>query len=262
MNVIKVYGGLGNQFFQYAFGKVLNARGHETTYDITHYRIPQDPPRPYSLDKFYTNVTTGLLKPRNRVINEVRLNYIKDPLMLDLEDVNFQGYWQHPSYYTGIMPELKKEFRVNPKFYTELYIQFKEKIICSDSVSLHVRRGDYVSINGHHLLGADYYTAALALFPGKRVFVFSDDIPWCIENFRGNQFSFVNIDQEYLALELMRYCKHQIIANSTFSWWAGVLNSNPDKKVVTPTRWRVNEKEQQIMDSDLFWPEGWIRVKG
>jgi hypothetical protein len=259
MNVIRVYGGLGNQLFQYAFGKVQEKNGFKVKFDIGWYDEPQEPPRPYALDKFYTEVPVGSFIKAQKTINEGFLNYINDPMLLKLDGYNFYGYWQHPGYYSEIMPELKEVFRVKKEFYTKEYLALKEQIICNESVSLHVRRGDYVSINGHHLLGPEYYLNALDKVKDKgKVYVFSDDIPWCRQQF--TDVTFVEIGIEYLEFELMRFCQHNIIANSTYSWWAATLNDNPNKIVITPKKWRVKEKEQAKMDERLFLSENWIQL--
>jgi hypothetical protein len=259
MNVIKVYGGLGNQLFQYAFGKAQMLNGLDVRFDTSWYMTSQEPPRPYCLDKFYTNVPESGFKGSNRMINEVKLNYVNDPEMLKMDKCNFYGYWQHPGYYTEVMSKLKDEFRVKKEFYTDEYVKLKEKIICNDSVSMHVRRGDYISINGHHLLTKDYYSKVISMLRDKGdVYVFSDDIPWCKTQFRN--VTFIELGIEYLEFELMRLCKHNGISNSTFSWWAATLNDNPDKVIITPKKWRVKESEQAKMDERLFLPVNWVQL--
>jgi hypothetical protein len=89
-----------------------------------------------------------------------------------------------------------------------------------------------------------------------QVYVFSDDIPWCRANFPKN-FIFVDII-DYLAFDLMRVCKHHIIANSTFSWWAAYLNDNPDKVVISPKKWRKDLNDPSTCDPMFINPTGWI----
>jgi len=261
MNVVKVYGGLGNQMFQYAFGKMQEFNGATVQYDLSWYKNPQIPPRPFNLDKFNVIMKYGDFIPGQRILNEVRLHYMNDPMLLQFKDCNFYGYWQHPGYFTEILSTLRTEFTVKEEYYTQQYIDFRKKITSKESISLHVRRGDYILINGHHLLSMNYYATALLELQGKgEIFIFSDDIPWCKEHFTFCKVNFVEVGEEYLEFELMKLCSHNIIANSTFSWWAATLNGNIYKIVITPRKWRVNEAEQKLMDARLFLPEKWIQI--
>jgi hypothetical protein len=254
MNVIKLYGGLGNQLFQYAFGKAMLHNGIDVRFDLDYFRTKRDPPRTYILNKFYT---TGIKTARlgsGVEKNEVRLKYIKDLNFVTMDGCDFYGYWQHPEYWLPIFPELKEEFRVCKEWYTEEFIEWRQKMICTESVALHVRRGDYVQINGHFLLSMEYYTQALKYVVGQ-VYVFSDDLDWCREQFPSD-YIFVDIG-DYLAFDLMRVCKHNVIANSTFSWWAAYLNDNPNKIVVTPKRWRKDPNDPAFSDRNFLQPDGW-----
>lgn len=266
MNVIKVYGGLGNQFFQYAFGKTLEAHGSKIGFDTLWFNKPQDPPRPYRLHKFATKVPFGGVHPDNKKVYEkTALYYGFDPSLLDMKDTTFQGYWQNIGYLKEVLPILQHDLRLRKEEYTQSYVDYREQIICSDSISLHVRRGDYVSINGHHLLPIEYYAEALVRIGDQiglniQIFVFSDDLPWCKEKMGLNDHITYVDEEDYLAFDLMRLCKHNIIANSTFSWWAAFLNNNPDKIVVAPIKWRENEQEQKMLDAQGLVQPNWIRI--
>lgn len=254
MNVIRIYGGLGNQFFQYALGQIQKANGIEVSYDIAWFKNPSNNNRPLSLQKFNVIIPTSSFLEQ-KTLNEVSLHYVDDMMFTRLDGFNFFGYWQHPRYFAEVLPQLKQEFTVQEKFYTEQYLKLKKKIKIGNSTSLHVRRGDYIQINGHHLLTAEYYTKALEYAEGN-VYVFSDDIPWCKIQFIGKQFVFVEIE-DFLSFELMRLCKNNIIANSTFSWWAAYLNDNPKKIVVTPDQWRISKQAQESVSNDILRPAGW-----
>jgi hypothetical protein len=257
MNVIKVYGGLGNQLFQYAFGKAMMHNGIDVRFDLDYFRVKRDPPRTYALDKFYT---TGIKTARlgsGKEINDVKQKYIMDLNYLSTDNCDFYGYWQHPEYWLPIFSELKEEFRVRKELYTESFVELRQKMICIESISLHVRRTDYVQINGHFLLSMEYYIQALKYVVGQ-VYVFSDDIAWCKTQLPSD-FIFVDIG-DYLAFDLMRVCKHNIIANSTFSWWAAYLNDNPNKIVVTPKRWRKDPNDPAFCDPFFLQPQGWYVV--
>jgi len=134
-------------------------------------------------------------------------------------------------------------------------------------VSLHLRRGDYREKSYYcdlHKLG--YYEAAILEIkqrvPDAKFFVFSDDPPWCKEVFSGAEFCVVDCNQgkeAFLDMYLMTQCQHNIIANSTFSWWGAWLNRNSTKIVITPGEWFSGNDVHHDMD-DLL-PEDWLRIE-
>lgn len=259
MNVIKLYGGLGNQMFQYAFGLVMQNNGITVSFETSFFHKDQNPPRPYALDKY--GIEIKISKFVSQLIVHEK-GYM--PELLTMDGVNLFGYWQYLDYYKTIWDQIRKTFQVSEQYYTEEYLKLKERITKVESLSIHVRRGDYVSINGHIILPFSYYMMAVRLIPEvKEIFVFSDDILWCKEKFKeeyfGKPITFVDVE-EYLAMELMRLCKNNIIANSTFSWWAAMLTSNTFQKVVAPKIWRVNPVEQAKMEDGSFIPTNWIRI--
>lgn len=137
------------------------------------------------------------------------------------------------------------------KYKQDILRMFGSDIGFDHRVSLHIRRTDMVTNNFDiNLSETDFYDKAIAMFPGDRFLVFSDDISWCKERFKGDRFDFSEGLNEEQDLKLMASCKHNIIANSSFSWWAAYLNPNPSKIVVCPKQnyidgqiRRVNPKE-------------------
>ena len=136
-----------------------------------------------------------------------------------------------------------------------------QKIMESNSVSLHIRRGDYLDNDINCSLGLPYYNEAIKFIntniSNPSYFVFSDDIEWAKENIKQEQMEFIGWNKggnSYIDMQLMSSCKHNIIANSSFSWWAAWLNSNPDKKIAAPQQWmRHLQKKAGII------PKGWIQ---
>jgi hypothetical protein len=130
----------------------------------------------------------------------------------------------------------------------------------SGSISCHVRRGDYVHLQGKYntLVNSDYYKKAIDVLGDGEVIVFSDDIDWCKENFKldGRNLVFSQ-EEDYRELYLMSMCKHNIIANSTFSWWGAWLNANEDRKVIAPSQWFAVDHNRK--DVDLI-PQDWIVI--
>ena len=266
MNVVKICGGIGNQMFQYAFGKVLELQGKDVAYNLEWYEkknvINGEHPRPFRLDRFeIPPLRKHPFARGNPMIEERNIGY--NPGVFEMKNENnYDGWWQYYGYYAHILPVLQKEFQLKTSEYTDKFMKLAEKILDTESVSVHVRRGDY-QLHRKGVwrdLPAQYYFSAIREVEGE-LFFFSDDIPWCKETFKREYFSkkltFVDIE-DYLAFELMKLCKHNITTNSTFSWWAALLNENPDKKVYRPTHYPgVNEE-----DSDLYrFPKEWIKIE-
>jgi len=272
MVVVKIYGGLGNQMFQYAFGKAIAANGIRVTYDLSWFNKPSKTvPRPFTLDKFDTDIprTTETIRfwRKNEVINNrqsIREHQGFNKQYLFTDNSFFVGYWQYLAYYKNIWPTLRKEFKILPQYYTEQYLALKEQILSQESVSLHIRRGDYVTV-GFPMPSLAYYLEALQ-FPrikDSNIFIFSDDIPWCKSKFDPSYFdkkiTFVSTEH-YLDMELMSLCTHNIIAVSTFSWWAAILNQNSNKVVVAPKRWLVAKADEERYNNLIHYPKDWKTI--
>jgi hypothetical protein len=133
-------------------------------------------------------------------------------------------------------------------------------LLSKPTVGLHVRRADYVGLSQAFVpLSIDYYRAAMRLFPADSHFVvFSDDPAWCREGFKGERVEVMSGNPGYADLYLMAACRHQIIANSSFSWWAGYLNGNPDKRVVAPKAWFGPALSRN--DTRDLLPAGWVTI--
>lgn len=253
MNVIKLYGGLGNQMFQYALGKTIEKIGQPVAYEISFFNRPQDPPRLLSLNKFKVNLKISSFLQQITVHEKDFYNFTPDVLMA--KDVNLLGYWQHLKYIETVLPELKEEFRLLPDVYTEEYTLYKEMVIARETAALHVRRGDYVRINGHVLEPMDYYKKALKKVKGQ-LLIFSDDLPWCKENFKQDAL-FVDLP-DYLCFDIFRRCSHKILANSTFSLWAALLNDIGS--TIVPNQWRENLEEQTKLRNGGLLKTNWITI--
>lgn len=287
MIIVKLKGGLGNQMFQYAFAKYTALKNNEKLFlDTRFYDITRDVPRYYELGNYNINSKIAsynqlscINKKRRSLINRFRYQPFKTikeqtlsftQSLLDLHgNLYFDGYWQNENYFKSITEILKKEFTLKHKLDKRL-MNYKNEISKTISVSLHIRRGDYLEKSVHDICSMEYYKKAIRLIfdnsilPPKCIFVFTDDYNWAIQNFMpGNKSEFIvlkNYDNivsnEYLYL--MSLCKHNIIANSSFSWWAAWLNQNHDKIIVAPQQWftdpRLNKEAENIT------PRQWIRI--
>jgi len=259
MNVIKIMGGLGNQLFQYAFGRVQISNGLYVKFDCRTYdkNNKQKWPRDFQLNKFEgTHVRNSPFILSQPTIDDHKVGFNLD--LLKLDNHNFHGYWQYLAYYEGILDTLRKEFRVKQELYNNVFTHlFFEITTKENSVSIHVRRGDYL-VQTWGILPFTYYLQAVQHTKGD-IYIFSDDIEWCKKHFKQDYFdrqiTFVTTGEDCLDFELMRHCKHNIIGSSTFSWWAAMLNENSNKIVCAPSQWLGG-----WTDASLIYPHEWIKL--
>jgi hypothetical protein len=296
MIITRISSGLGNQLFQYAVSRAISMKsGIELKLDISFYET--DKLRAYLLNRFKivetlakddeikTFKTEEAIRKKNikRIINrfgtsgieKVGKHHIKEkplvsfaPGVLNLKD-NFylEGYWQNELYFKSIRKTILKEFTLKHPLGDQAN-KFLEKVRNCNSVSVHVRRGDYNNNLIFGTLPPDYYIKAvefiknLVSFP--IFFVFSDDISWTRRNFiQAENITFVDLngpEKDIQDLELMKNCYHNIIANSTFSWWGAWLNENQNKIVIAPRTWSNSKKFQKSQDKYEFIPREWITI--
>lgn len=295
MLIIRLKGGLGNQMFQYAFGRALSEKRGEALYlDISIFgKEPErDTPRHYALDcfnikakianqritaRFNTRMAITFRKIKRRLF---RLNdFTYHPSLANSRAQFMEGFWNNERYFKDISDNIRHEFslknKLGPaaeKIATEI-IKDNISLDKKQTVSVHVRRGDYVSnqysMSELNILTLDYYQNALAIISEKlgkenlEVYFFSDDISWVKENLKLTGYSMKYIGHnstdpiyDYEELHLMSLCSHNIIANSTFSWWAAWLNRNPDKIVIAPEKWIRNP----YINTNDVCPPSWIRI--
>lgn len=284
--IVRLRGGLGNQLFQYAAARVYNlTSGREFKADITGYANPetQKVPRGYKLDKFNLELPIatekevktlkypfGLLSKAWRGIKTkvFGLDYLDyHPGLFKSHITYLDGFFQSPLYYKDHEELIRRECSVRPEFISETAYTIEKEMTESLSVSVHIRRGDLVTeidaARSQGLCSLEYYEKTVASFKaefsGDVVFyIFSDDIPWVRENMHFPKNSVYVSEftlQDYEELYLMSKTKHNIIGNSTFSWWGAWLNQNPNKIVTAPKRWSVeNTGHPSII------PAGWRRV--
>lgn len=192
--------------------------------------------------------------------------YIFDPKILDTPDNTYVvGFWQSHKYFEDIADEIKKEFTVSAPP-TEENERLLEQIQNTNSVVIHIRRGDYLKPvhSAHHGLATkEYYNQAIKYIKERvenpHFFLFSDEPDWAKENIKTDaptEVSYNTLDMEYEDIRLMYSAKHFIIANSSFSWWGAWLSKNKDKIVIAPKQWLANTE----IDTKDAIPEEWIRI--
>lgn len=285
MIVVRLKGGLGNQMFQYALGRVLSLKNNsELLLDTTFFNqnFPANALREYNLKSFniharvankseipivYRNFNNRFAIKIIFLIKKilgtkgVEKGFKFDKNLLELKGSIFlDGYFQSYKYFDAYKEIIKKDFILNNQS-----DEFKNKVIeieNQNSVCMHVRRGDYVGNKMHEVADLSYYKKSLSILSEKikieKICIFSDEIKWCKENFK--------FDGDYVFMErgasdvedliLMSSCKHFILANSSFSWWSAWLASNPNKIIVCPKQWFG---DSTIDTSDLI-PSKWIRI--
>jgi hypothetical protein len=292
--IVRLIGGLGNQMFQYATGRALAVRSGAVlkldvsgfaTYPKRHFELNAFPihaaaARQIDLDAFpvlgdgnggnwraradrflrrYVRARPSGIYRERHFHFDASVHQLKPPVYLD-------GYWQSEKYFGDCAELLRRE--LTPL--APLEAENAAMAACIDAVnavSLHVRRGDYVSDPGvssyHGTCSAEYYRNATELIAGKakdiHLFIFSDEPEWARDNLHFAQPTTVvavnGPQRGFRDMQLMARCRHHIIANSSFSWWGAWLNSSPDKIVVAPRRWFQVDHDT----SDLI-PSSWVRM--
>jgi hypothetical protein len=291
MVVVKLMGGLGNQMFQYACGRRLaHARSTSLKLDVSELGAPNG--RPYALCHLNISAEIAadedirrfkslprLMRWASRRAGIVSLPYLEhnvvrerffhfDDAILSLPgDVYLEGFWQSECYFKDIETLIRREFTPRRAPAAE-NVDMAAAIASTNAVSVHVRRGDYVSnpvCNAFHgLCSPDYYHRAAQLVADiaarPTFFVFSDDPEWAMSNVRlGREMRYVTNNlgkNDFEDLRLMALCKHHIIANSSFSLWGAWLSGDPDKRVIAPAKW-FNAPEHDTKD---MIPPSWIRL--
>lgn len=295
MIVVRLMGGLGNQMFQAAWGLRL-AQHHQTRlYLDTSFlldRTPQPDPtfvyRGYDLDVFEYPFKQRIPLPVARTLARFRkkrihqwmfrwsargLRHIKErriglhaELLTELPDnCILDGYWQSIHYFAPIEEALKTHFFRFRVPMDARALQLDEEIRSAQSICLNVRRTDFLTNSFHGAMGNDYFQEAVrrlaASVSKPRIYVFSDDVEWCRKNLKFDHPTSV-VDHTYKGfkfstyLRLMAACRHFIIPNSTFAWWAAWLGSDPEKRVIAPRFWFNPEREADFYGAKDFDREG------
>jgi hypothetical protein len=283
MIIARLQGGLGNQLFQYAAAKALSAKLGVSFKPEVITSLQKDKLRHIALHDLQANfelATNAEVKQfiyfpslyrhqpaffsriGKHIYREPHFHF--DPRFFQLNDPVFiDGFWQSHLYFKDIDSSIRQDFAVKPeliKNVTEKGMELQNKL----SVAVHIRRGDFLqpkAVAYHGIPDTGYYAKAIALIkekvPGASIYYFSDDIEWVKANLPADTAEFVSsftksaIEDFYL----MTKCKHNIIANSSFSWWTAWLNNNPGKIVIAPGQWFAVDHNT----NDLI-PADWIRI--
>jgi hypothetical protein len=291
MIIVRIMGGLGNQMFQYAAGRRLAAFHNALlrldisdfvdynlhSYGLSAFNIKESIATPEEIQLLKEPESSSLKKKFKKLLrrpSKLGITHIRekqyhfDPEILTMHDsVYLDGYWQSEKYFWDIADIIRNEFTVTlPQAGKNM--ELAQQITSCESVSLHIRRGDYVTDEKtntiHGTCDLDYYARGVECLAQKVhhpcFFIFSDDPEWAEENLRiTHPATFVSHNgpkKNYEDLRLMSQCRHHVIANSSFSWWGAWLNQYPEKLIVYPNRWF---KEKKFNTKDLI-PSTWQRL--
>lgn len=287
MIIVKIIGGLGNQMFQYAYAKALENKGLEVKIDISafetyklhggyqldKYTIDLDVTTKDENDKFYSN--SNVLKILKKFRIDFSKKIIEKNLLFDNDllsvkyDSYIEGYFQCEDYFSSMRDELIKDFTIKNEL-SQYSKKIENQILNKDvSASLHIRRGDYISDeksnNIHGACSLDYYNKAIELMNSKfasiSFYIFSDDINWAKKNLDINNAIYIDSEEKRIPHEdiyLMSLCSHNIIANSSFSWWGAWLNQNDNKFVIAPVQWFADNKLEK--QSKNIVCRSWVKL--
>lgn len=292
MIIVKIIGGLGNQMFQYAVGRSIACKNDTDlkldvssfdSYKLRSYRlncfnIVQDFATKDEIENLRADsphpVWTLIGKMCQNLVPRYNQSFIKEQnsdfdsnILKVTGNAYLDGYWQSEKYFKDFSDVIRSDFtfKQKPDVVSESVLS---QIRDTNSVCLHIRRGDYISnpktLAIHGVLGIDYYEAALMLMEeklnGPEIFVFSDDIQWARNNLKIDLplhfISHNTADKDYEDLRLMCNCKHHIIANSSFSWWGAWLGGGSRQLVIAPKKW-YNTKSYSYADR---FPASWLVI--
>lgn len=294
MDVILLFNGLGNQMSQYAFylSKKEISRSTRFIFSKKSNTIHNG----YELDnvfdiKYHDTLTNKFLYTIFRIVSFRKYAFISKPVIWILgligikvvyesDDYNFKpefmepsgrglkfyvGGWHSEKYFIGIKDILLKNFQFNAANIGKENLEVLEQIKSSASVSVHVRRGDFMDQNNIHKLGAvctlNYFVTAIEKMKSKlvspRFFFFTNDYSWVRANFNGAEYTIIDINKKrdsWKDMFLISNCPNQINSNGSFSWWSSWLNKNKDAFIIVPKNFSGNRHFEDI------YPANWIQL--
>ena len=288
MNVIFLQGGLGNQMFQYAFYLARKRKGDKVDYDCGLLSVNKQH-NGFELDKLFSvRYRTCkfrvlllrivlLVRRKSKILSQIMFSCFNfrliedampsvfEPSLLVTQQAFYYGYWQTEKYFMDIEKDVKHIFTFPLSLLSERTVECRNLICTSNSISVHIRRGDYLKSNNIGLYGGictlEYYEKSIG-YMNERIsdpvfIVFSDDMEWVKRNLQISDAVYVNWNQgadSWQDMYLMSQCRHNIIANSSFSWWGAWLNRNCNKIVVSPGQFL------NVGDSKDIISNGWIKL--
>lgn len=264
MKIVNFRGGLGNQMFIYAFCRHLQQSNPNERIFGSYWSGSLQEHSSFMIERIF-GIT---LPPHNAITDTISklCSLMENLRILPQEErkhsIFYNGFWLDKKYFSDI--DLQKTFKFDDGMTRSVDPTICRHINTTESVSIHIRRGDYMTPQNFARFGAycppDYYKRAISMEleanSEAEFFVFSDDTEWARQNIPIENATFVSGnegDNSWIDMYLMSMCKHNIIANSTFSWWAATLNANKAKRVYYPAKWFV-------WDNPDIFPDNWIPI--
>lgn len=284
MIIVRFIGGLGNQMFQYSFYKHLEALNVIVKADITDFdgydlhngfelenvfKITLDKASTKEISKVKDTSLDVFSRIKRKVFGQKKSHRYQSDFSLNSFDKNenlyLDGFWQASKFISSDLRKIQRDFVFKPQP-TKKNAKIIDEMRKSNSVSIHVRRGDYLKLKDVYAECAkDYYQKAISFLQSNNqdcnFYVFSNDISWCKEHldFKNSKYTFIEHNtgvQSYEDIRLMTQCKHNIIANSSFSWWGAILNQTKGKTIIYPKKWYTEVKRA----NDIFIPSDWVCI--
>lgn len=273
--IIRLKGGLGNQLFQYAFYLSLKKRHpfslylfdlEESLYCHSGYQLDRiTDAHTLHAYKWYRHLKMHfpkLLKRFRKITQENSLEFRDEYFQKGILPTIYDGYWQSDKYFIGISSKIRKTFCFRTELLNEQSRCLLGTLYGHTNVSVHIRRGDYLKLTDYlGVCNLEYYNSAIEYIKEKiihpRFIFFSDDMPWVKEHLHEPNATYVDWNQgkdSWQDMYLMSQCSHNIVANSSFSWWGAWLNNNPDKIVIAPKKWFCYSPNYDIL------PPNWISL--
>jgi len=255
-------GRLGNQMFQYAALKSQALRLNVGCYLPNHTAIKPDGCFDYTNNKWiqYELDLHKCFKISAPLLNKTENNlYIENDFLYEnrilevLDNTAIEGYFQSYKYFDDYKDEILKEFTFKDEILNKCKLEISKY---TNPVAIHIRRGDQVGLHSMWNVSLEYIQSALEQFSDEEYtfLIFSDDIKWCKKIFPEGVV-FMEDNNQYEDLCLMSLCNHNVISNSSYSWWAAYLNQFKNKKVVVPSNWFIPAKPL----TDLYL-KNWIVI--
>lgn len=274
INVIKFQGGLGNQMFQYAMYIALRKR---KPYSLFFFDIGGSTGchNGFELPSIFPSISLSRATWYNRIRYRMpfifkHLITLKQPNSLtfypeflqEKNDAIYDGFWQSEQYFQDVTETIHRRFSFNEILLNNKTLELRNKLLTeTESVSIHIRRGDYLSETFRLTCNLEYYKKAISLISKKlsnpHFYFFSDDIAWVKENIPIPNAIFIDWNtskDSWQDMYLMSHCKHNIVANSSFSWWGAWLNKNESKIVIAPSLWFDDGSIQDVH------PRTWVLI--
>ncbi len=293
MIIAQITGGLGNQMFQYATAKALSLKTGATlkldlqsfkreilpelelerNFELTAFKnfqyqeATKEEINHYTSKSFPINKLQKLLPPHKRKIYNERDYTFDQNFFRANSSIYIKGHRQSEQYFKPYEKDIKNIYRLKEELIDRVKT-FGEELSSIESLSIHIRRGDYlrlpIILDWHGVLSKEYYATSIDKIvsknPSTQIFYFADDVEWVkkelVGAYPGTIVSGNIAKTSYEDFYLMQSCRHQIVANSSFSWWAAWLNSNNSKTVIAPLKWFNNAPYNT---KDLV-PVSWLRV--